>query len=433
MLVEFRLRNYLCFKDEQVLSMVASASDDSLPDNCIAADHGLKRRLLRSAVIYGPNASGKTKLLDGLNVLNTLVQGSARLQPDQPLAVTPFLLDQSTSSAPCEFEVTFIQDDVRYQYGFSADPQRIWREYLYAAPRGRTVPYFDRQWDPDSATEKYTFGPSLRGDNQRMRGLTRSNALFLSVAATFNQPMLSQPYVWFARRLGGVQAPFQLQWALARPTVPKGTYHDKIRQLLQAADLGIDDYRLKTTKRMPSATDVALSGAEGQGNDRPAEDKAALEEQVEVEMLHRASDQSLVPIRLGAESNGTIQVFSLSKYLLDALSGGGVLFVDELNASMHPLLAREVVRMFHDPEINKRNAQLIFNTHDTSLLDRGLFRRDQVWLTEKDAQGGARLRPLLDYRPRGEEALAKGYLQGRYGAIPEIGDLASIFAESECP
>jgi len=432
MLVEFRVRNFLCFKDEQVLSMVASAPDDSLPENCIEASPGLKGRLLRSAVIYGPNASGKTKLLDGLNVLKILVLGSARLQPDQRLAVTAFLLDQSTRSEPSEFEVTFIQGGVRYQYGFSADSQRIWREHLYAAPHGRTVPYFDRQWDRESETEQYAFGPSLRGDNQRLRGLTRPNALFLSVAATFNHAMLSVPYSWFARKLGGVQAPLELYRALFwRPTVPKEVNHAKIKQLLQAADLGIDDYHLKKMKRLPSGADVAAASTAEQ--DQVAEDKTGVEEEIEVEMLHCSEEGSVIPIRWRDESNGTIQVFNLSKYLLEALSTGGVLFVDELSASMHPVLARELVRMFHSPEVNKCNAQLIFNTHDTSLLEGRLFRRDQVWLTEKDAHGAAHLYSLLDYRPRVDEALAKGYLQGRYGAIPYVGDLAPVFGEDQCP
>jgi hypothetical protein len=432
MLIEFRVRNYLCFKDEQVLSMVASASDTSLPENCIEAHHGLKRRLLRSVVVYGPNASGKTKLLDGLNTLNALVQDSARLQPDERLPVAPFLLDIDTRGAPSEFEVTFFQDDVRYQYGFSVTRERIWREYLYAAPHGRTVPYFDRQWDPESKNEEYAFGPSLRGENQRIRGLTRPNALFLSVAATFNHPMLSGPYAWFAHKLVGVKAPLELYRALFwRPTLPKESNHERIKQLIQAADLGIDDYRLKVMKRVSSGADATTSSTGDQDRVQTAEAKTDLQE--EIEMLHRTADQGMVPIRLHDESNGTIQVFNLSERLLDVLSRGGVLYVDELGMSMHPALVRELVGMFHNPEINKCNAQLIFNTHDTSLLDRDLFRRDQVWLTEKDANGAAHLYSLLDFHPRGDAALAKGYLQGRYGAIPYIGDLASIFAESKCP
>ena len=136
--------------------------------------------------------------------------------------------------------------------------------------------------------------------------------------------------------------------------------------------------------------------------------------------------------RAELESEGTLQMFAVSTPILEALEKGHVLFIDELDTSLHPLLVRSLVEMFHNPDINRCNAQLIFNTHDTTLLDQSLFRRDQIWFTEKDADGAADLYSLLDFSPRKNEALAKGYLQGRYGAIPFLGDFSFPAAEGEC-
>lgn len=401
MLVEFRLRNYRCFKDEQVLSLTAG-SDLSLPDNVIKPPDTSKFKILRSVVIYGPNASGKTKVLEALKFIRDFVRESANRKPDEPIDTQPFLLDPATADAPSTFEITFIQDQVCYQYGISADHTHVWNEYLYAAPKGRTVPYFQRAWNKNTKKEEYYFGPSLKGQNEKISLLTRDNALFLSVAATFKHPMLSAVYQWFS---GIILELNPLQETSLDLVNVNGDHHQGIRDLLRYADLGIWDYKVKE----PSIPENKFQWI----GER-------------IEMLHQTHDNKVVAFPLSSESNGTKHILFLSQLVLRALETGNVLVVDEMDASIHPLLVRAIVEMFHNPAINQHNAQLIFNTHDTTLLDNTLFRRDQIWFTEKDQESASHLYSLLEYSPRKGESLAKGYLQGRYGAIPFLGDVFTL-------
>lgn len=425
MLVEFRLKNYRCFRDEQTLSLVAS-SDNSLPDNTIQTDptNPNRLRLLRSVVVYGPNASGKTKLLDAMHFASMLVVSSARDKPGKELEVQPFLLDQNTRGQPSEFEFTFIHNGIRYQYGFAVDQKRVHREYLYASPRGRSVLYFDRSTGENGSDETYSFGPSLKGQNKQIREVTRSNALFLSAAATFKHPMLTAPYTWFRDALEGVQG----QLALIGGGGFSENLHAQIRALLRSADVSISDYVIT---EIPSTSREVSEGQTRVGRLFRKRHADGDKVDVVVEMLHPVSGGDPVVFRLDDESYGTISLFLSATPLLNALAQGQVLFMDELDASKHPLLVRSLVELFHNPEINKKNAQLIFNTHDTSLLDQTLFRRDQIWFTEKDGAGASHLYSLLEYSPRKGESLAKGYLQGRYGAIPFLGD-PSMLAEEKC-
>ncbi|MHB0856722.1 MAG: AAA family ATPase [Anaerolineae bacterium] len=420
MLVEFRVRNYACFRDEQILSLVAGP-DKTLPDNLIQPPGKSKLELLRSAVVYGANASGKTKLLDALMTMCSLVRYSFRREPNTEIGVVPFAFDSESAIEPTQFEITFIQEGVRYQYGFEADSRRVWSEYLYAAPRGRTVLYFRRDLgEEDSGSlHDYTFGASLTGQNVKIREMTRENALFLSTAAALNHPMLASVYGWFSQRVGGVQAPNIRSWAAFAGRL-QDEHHAGVRDLLRLADLGISDYMIE---QVDYEQDAPPKIADRLGSTKP--------KQVSITMLHNV-EGSDVSLSLLAESHGTQQLFALAPYVLDALTNGMLLVVDELDASLHPLLARALVEMFHDPRVNRCNAQLLFNTHDTPLLDQNLFRRDQIYFTEKDQQGAAHLYPLMDYSPRTNESLAKGYLLGRYGAIPFLGDPAILFPDEGC-
>lgn len=422
MLVEFRVKNYRCFKDWQTLSMVAS-NDPSLPDHVIqpAPDSVSKLALLRSAVVYGPNASGKTTLLDALFTMQFLVMESDRQKPEEEIEVTPFLFDPASAKEPTELEITFIESGIRYQYGFSVDRRRIHHEYLFAAPRGRTVMLFERTGDAAMEKDTYSFGSSLKGQNKKMSEMTRPNALFLSVAASLSHPTLSTIYKWLATKAIGIQA----------SRIPRRSlffhpedYHRNLQELLQIADLGIADYRVTEV-----ASDQAQEMSTGQGDEKAIGSSKL--KTFKIEMVHRGQT-SPIDLPIDDESEGTQQLFTLGSLILDVLARGRVLFVDELNASMHPLLAREIVQMFHNPAVNKCNAQLLFNTHDVSLLDHTLFRRDQVWFTEKDNRGEAHLYPLSEYSPRKGEALSKGYLQGRYGAIPFLGDFSTLLATEKC-
>lgn len=410
MLIWFRIANHRSIRDEQVLSLEPGNVDG---DGERVREVG-DLRLLPSVAIYGPNASGKSNVLGGLAFMRYAVVHSHRtFSPEGGVPRQPFAWGEKVAE-PSLFEIAFKIAGVRYEYGFCADDQRFIEEWLYAYPSARKQTWFERDGD------EFKFGEHLHGENRTIEKLTRPNSLFLSAAAQNRHAQLSPVFRRFAAirahnlRVavsgsfrGGSLSPrdnFALWWT-RRPSMPaegqtspevpsdRDVRKAQFRDLLRAADFGI--------------VDVEVVG------------DSALRRRVMVK--HRSErDDAWLPLQ--EESHGTQQVFALAPAALDALASGSPLLVDELEASLHPLLSLKLVEAFNDPRQNPRNAQLLFTTHDTTLLGSLLgsepLRRDQVWLTEKDDEGATRLYPLTDFRPRKEENLERGYLQGRYGAIP---------------
>ncbi|MCY3022317.1 MAG: ATP-binding protein [Planctomycetota bacterium] len=414
MLIEFRVKNFRSFKDEQVLSMVAGTAAEHQKTHCFPcpALGGGKKRLLKSAVVYGANASGKSNLVKAFDAMHQIVTTSAReKEAGGAIDVAPFLLHSETAKAPTLFEVTFVSDGVRYQYGFSAGQRKIHEEWLVAYPKGRPQSLFERNED------RWTFGPRMLGEKHRLRTMTRHDALYVSVGASFNHPQLALVHRWFTKALwlGYGDAPPD---RTASRMVRDPSVHRKVMGWLRDADLGIESVEVRQRrvleadlpKKMPD--DIR----------RPLLRQLMKGHILEVYSRHRMADTG-APVRFdfNDESDGTRCFFSLAGYCLDVLQNGHVLVVDELDASLHPHMTRKILEIFNSPLTNKRNGQIIFSTHDTTLLDPDLLRRDQVWFTEKDKTGASHLYSLIDYRPRKDEALQKGYLAGRYGAVPVLG------------
>lgn len=406
MLLRFRVSNYRSLRDEQELSMVASSLDD--PQGAVVDALGLG--VLPVAAIYGANAAGKSNVLGALEFMSKAVVNSHRgWAPEGPSPVTPFLLDPARSEEPSSFEVDFILAGVRYRYGFVLDQARIQKEWLSAYPNRREQVWFVRD---SEAKEPFEFGKQLKGSNRTIAALTRLNSLFLSAAAENNQQMLLPIYSWFSEQAfvhgnRGMNETLQvMQDERRRPA---------ILEFLRSADLGIVGFRLKERDLRP--LDRMLFHVLEQSG-------TSTHIYLTLELSHRAKSNSDVNLSLDQESGGTRAWISLLGPLLTALDHGTSLLVDELDASLHPHLALEVIRIFQDPARNPKHAQLIFNTHDTTLLGNLLdgphLRRDQVWFVEKDGEGATHLYPLTDFKPRKDENLERGYLQGRYGAIPFI-------------
>ena len=423
MLVEFRIENYKCFRDEQVFSLVAGG-DDTLPGNVVDLPIGKGLRLVKSAVIYGANASGKTTLLDALAFFANFIRTSFKRDPDAKTGVSPFLLDAASTSKPTSFEATFIAEDgVLYRYGYSLNQTTVLEEWLISYPAGRPRQLFRRRTEEDGKPH-FKFSSHLRGEKDKLAEFTRPNALFLSVGANLNNPQLLTVYRWLTYQVGGVQAQrLGHQTPIARMLVEKKVESARVRELLKYADLGIVDFVLTehelTPQSLQDAPEDVRKVLQAMLDNLPEPESRMLT----VEFVHQAPNAQ-VSFDLEDESGGTRQLFALSPFLLSALTEGGPIFVDELDASLHPLLVRALVGLFHNPETNPNNAQLIFNTHDTTLLSSAVFRRDQIWLVEKAPDGASWIYSLLDYSPRKDEALEKGYLQGRYGAIPFLGEPA---------
>ena len=412
MLVEFRVKNFRSLRDEQALSLVAS-KDKSLQDTHTLST-GLKAApsLLRSAVVYGANAGGKSNLIKAIQYMRGVVLESATIiQPGQTFAVQPFRLDNRSASQPTEFEVTFILDDVRYQYGFAMTPQRIVSEHLLVYKAFKPQRWFERNFDAKSGQDVYEFGPGLKGAKSLWEGATRPNALFLSMAVQLNSDALRPVFDWFSTGLVIFNEQAQLSPQTSIQMLKQAEGRKQICEFLTAADISIADIEV-VSRRVPGQA-VHFDLVAGRTEVRT--------EDVEEHQLRcsHVTEQGQAVFDLMDESNGTRNLLFLTGPVLDILKKGLTLVIDELDTSLHTLLVRELVRLFHRPEVNSGGAQLIFTTHDTSLLDApDLFRRDQVWFVEKDKEQASTLVALSEFSPRKNEALERGYLMGRYGGVP---------------
>lgn len=412
MLVEFRVKNFRSLRDEQVLSLVAS-KDKTLHDTHTLST-GLKAapHLLKSAVLYGANAGGKSNLIKAMQYMRGVVLESATIiQPGQTFAVQPFLLDDRSASQPTEFEITFILDGVRYQYGFAMTRQRIVSEHLLVYKAFKPQRWFERYLDQESGKDVYEFGPSLKGAKSLWEGATRPNALFLSTAVQLNSEALRPVFEWVSRGLVIFNEQAQLSPQTSIQMLKQAEGRKQICEFLTAADISIADIDVVTRKVPGQAVHFDLVAGKTE----------VRTEEVEEHQLRfsHVTEHGQAVFDLMDESNGTRNLLFLSGPVLDILRKGLTLVIDELDTSLHTLLVRELVRLFHRPEANSGGAQLIFTTHDTSLLDApALFRRDQVWLVEKDKEQASTLVALSEFSPRKNEALERGYLMGRYGGVP---------------
>jgi AAA15 family ATPase/GTPase len=415
MLIEFTVTNYRSIKHQQTLSMVSANSRELQNTNTTAVLEG-RLDLVRTAAIYGPNASGKSNLIKALQTMIAIVLWSAQSQRGDEVPVTPYLFDRETQDQPTEFEVHFVVDDVRYQYGFAASKQQILEEWLFAFPKGRSQNWIDRKFNPQ--TQKYEWGNTekLAGPKYLWQEATRLNALFLSTAIQLNSTQLQPVFDWFQSTLQVYgNAPLTPDFTIKQ--VGNGEGKQQVLDFLQAADFAIADleverkyqYEIKYPMRRMEMAAKLLA-------ERPIEPEG---EQFDVKTVHLGSNGERFALDLQEESDGTRKFFALTGPWLAALERGAILIVDELNDNLHPKLVKFLVQMFHDNNLNRHNAQLIFTTHETSILNQEVFRRDQVWFTEKDEFNATTLYPLSDFSPRkGVENLEKHYLQGRYGALP---------------
>ena len=409
-LLRFRVANFRSLRDEQELSFIASSSDKDDPR--LLHPDGLEEAVVPVCAMYGANASGKSNVIKALGFMQHAVIDSHRLwDPTEGVPREPFALDDK-HKADSSFIADLMVAGVRYEYGFVVNDDAVVEEWLHAWPNGRKQEWFSRQG------KAFDFGRALHGENKAIEALTRPNSLFLSAAAQNNHEQLTPIFEWFVSRLrsGNQKASNRTSIAWWQQFTSKGAgleterLRQQIRELLRTADLGIEDFRV--------TDEAAATDDEGEG-------RTAGRRRQQLCFAHRVGNRAAW-LDLEQESTGTQTLVGLLPVLLSLLARGGLLMIDELH-SIHPMLVLALVQLIQDPQRNPRGVQLLFNTHDSSLLgnllaDPPLLRRDQIWLTEKDAQGATRLYPLTDYTPRASENLQRGYLQGRYGAVPFLGD-----------
>lgn len=419
MLLEFRVRNYRSVRDEQVLSLVASSSDKELVTTHLIPT-GLKSlpNAIRSAVVFGPNASGKSTLLLALSYVRAVVAESATvIQPGQTYNVQPFKLDENFTKDPTEFELTFLLAGVRHQYAFAMTSQRIVNESLLVYRTSKPTQWFRRQLMEDGETYEYEFSTHLTGPRKLWQESTRPNALFLSTAAQLNSELLGPVLRWIVDSIVFLPAGVSVNHDFTTAMLATDEGRTTIRDFLSTADVSIEDVQAVPRKGIRSQL-VLHAGGVAQASREESE--------FLVPIFQHSTPNGSAKFELHEESDGTQRLFGLVAPVIDVLRDGRILIVDELDCSLHTLLVRRLISMFHDPKLNKMGAQLIFSTHDTSLLDHTLFRRDQIWFTEKTRDQATRLYPLTDFSPRKLEAWERGYLMGRYGAVPFFNELPDL-------
>ena len=412
MLVEFRVKNFRSLRDEQVLSLVASNDKTLIDSHALMTGLNAVPALLRSAVVYGANASGKSNLIKAMQFMRGVVTESATImQPAQAFNVQPFRLSSESNHQPTEFEITFMLQGVRYQYGFSLTSHRILSEYLLVYKAFKPQRWFDRYVDTATGKDVYEFGTGLKGPKSVWEGATRDNSLFLSMAVQLNSEQLRPVFDWFYRHLVIINEVAPLTPQFSVQMLQQVEQRKAICDFLMAADISIADIDVVTQRKTGQVVrfDLAVGKPE-----------VRIEEIEENQLrFHHVTEQGNAVFDLAEESSGTRNLLFLAGPVLDILNKGLTLVIDELDTSLHTLLVRELVQLFHQPTLNSKGAQLIFTTHDTSLLDApNLFRRDQIWLVEKDREQASSLVSLSEFSPRKNEALERGYLMGRYGGVP---------------
>lgn len=418
MLIRFEVVNFRSILDAVELSMVAV--DRDRPEARPVPNIG--ESLLTVAAVFGPNASGKSNVIAALTWLQSAVRDSLRSW-DEDIPVEPFAFADG-ADRQSEFTVELIIEGVRFEYVVELNRRQVNYEGLFHYPEKKRRRIFEREGD------ELTFQRGL-GRLSGTRELLTPPTLALSIARRFGEPLVSG----FADAVLAIQT-FGLSSHGRRlaPFVPtrsmrewfdeefssrdrfagagadqRGPARQEGRKqalaMLQLADLGIDDVVFEEQELMRSAgTD---------GADRTVTRRR-------VRLIHR-TDQERVPLDFAAESDGTRTWFGLIGPVLTALRAGSLLLFDELDSSLHPTLSAELIRLFHDPATNAKGAQLVFTSHDTSLLNH--LNRDEVWLTEKADSGATRLGALAEFageRVRKSQNLERAYLHGRFGALPDV-------------
>lgn len=437
MLLEFSVENFRSIGERQTLDLTPTAEQNHRGS---VATRGTVRGL-KVAGIFGANASGKSNLIRAMAVMEQIVRVSAtKLNVGDPIVpIVPFRLRPGTKEQPTTFELRCAFDGVTYIYGFSATQDRIVSEWLDARKgRGKTVRWLERA-TTDEPGSFFKFDGPLRSnkDAKLVARHTRDNCLALSRGAELDVDLFKPLYLWFKNNVWvrDLASPTELlTFTTAKRMVEDAEFSHRVIELLRDGDVGIHDVSVVhgEVKRPDRPFDAPPEIVEFLDSMNKLLDVGSMQ-QLSIVTRHRTGDGRVVEFDMeDDESNGTQRLFALCSVILGALDNGDLLVVDELDCSLHPWLTRKIVQLFLSEQWNQNGAQLVFTSHDVSLFESDLFRRDQLWLAEKSEGGESQYTTLADFehRPRKNEALSRRYLQGRYGGVPNFGPrFDALFAE----
>jgi AAA15 family ATPase/GTPase len=429
MLIQFTVGNFKTFKEKVTLSLIASNYDKvTREEENIFVNEKFGLRILKSAVIYGANASGKSKFIDAMSFMRWMVLNSFReIQSGEKIKIQPFKLDTEFENNPSFFEILFLFNESIFRYGFEVNTAEILSEWLFVRDIKKEVMIFERNHQEiNSHPQQFKIAKVIKEQE-----LFRDNALLLSSSAQSNNATIASVMSWFKNFtiISGLSEEFYEKNAWFHLDYPKDK--EIILDYLKAADLGINDINAKKMDPPDPSKNIP---EESQDNLNKDIQKNSLNIFLDVLAKHNKYDVnknlsgSVDFSMLSDESSGTRKFFALGGPVFDSLYLSRILVVDELDSKLHPNLVEEIAHMFNSKKMNSRNAQLIFNTHNTNLLSSGLFRRDQIWFTEKDKYGSASLFSLADIKQtiRKNDNFEENYIKGKYGAIPYLGDFDEL-------
>ena len=405
MIIRFSVENFRSIMEPATLSLVASPLKDArvAAEDVIFDIDGIDVSLLKSAVILGANASGKSNVIKALDFFKSYIIDSFKnLQVGEEIGVEAFKLNTDSAKAPSSFEMIFILDGYQYRYGMDVSRESVHGEWLYrkaCRKRAKEVELFYREGEEMKVHTSFSIATDLVN-----RKMIRNNALLLSAAAQFNDPTAVQIINWLVETTILTCSDEERMWNMAVNHLDDVEMRSRIVEFSKFADLGIEDIEKSDNHILSRHLQYDTNGA--------------------------AKGETSFPF-LSMESEGTIKYFSMAYPIIKALDNGSRLVIDEFDSKLHPVLTNRIISLFNSRETNPRNAQLILTAHDTNILSSGLFRRDQIWFTQKNRFGATSLYSLSDYKVRSDAPFEKDYLSGKYGATPIIGNLESVLRRAE--
>jgi AAA15 family ATPase/GTPase len=417
MIIRFRVRNYRSILNEQEVSFVAYNQREN-PESLLQTETSAGA-LLRAIALYGANASGKSNLLSSLWFLRSAVRNSQRKWDSEGIPVPQFAGERG-QHANSKFVLDFIVNGTRFEYGFETSRHEITSEWLYGFPTNRKQLWFSR-----TGGSVYKFGKALMTGDDRKKSsaipsLVRKNSLFLSAAIQNNFASLRPMYDAIVENTIFVNDDRQnVALTTAQRTIEDPAMRNEIAPLLRAADLGLVGYEVEEEAMTESQQQIFQAILSAVPEEKRPKDMIDYKFP-KVEFVHEAAGGESFRFTVKDESDGTVAYFGLLGPITTALRSGGLLVIDELETSLHPLLAQSLVNLFGSPVTNPKGAQLLFSTHSPSMLGSDILRRDQIWLSRKTKESETEIFPLSDFKARKGERVDKGYLQGRFGAIPFI-------------
>ncbi len=425
MLIEFSVGNYLSFKEKVTFSMVATdlGVKTKLDENNVFQVND-ELSLLKSAAVYGANASGKSNLFKAISFMDEFIRKSSKdTQVTDYINVEEFRLNTETVGNPSSFEIVFLLNKKIYRYGFEVNRREVVSEWLFYTPTRTEYQLFTRERQKFDVNGRFKEGSDLQNK-------TRSNALFISVVAQFNGKLSQQILFWFEQLATVSGAKGHLSHGHTARLLSDKNYKNEIIQFIQKLDLNINDIRVQE-ENVPSDHIIRELIEKLSKNVRAGEPEREIIE-FEIRTMHKKydSDGNFVgkeEFELNSnESEGTRKLFAFAAPIITSLKEGRVLFIDELDARLHPLITQSIIKLFNSKDTNAKNAQLIFITHDTNLLTNKIFRRDQIWFVEKDQYEATDLYSLVEYDISDDASFKSDYIKGKYGAIPYIGNLKDL-------